>query len=918
MGCGASKDPEKKQSTATKDTKPEEQTATHGTSDNGAKPSTEASTRQQPTGNSTGPTVAPAAAVAAVAGVSSPAPQRGSSFEPNPAQNSAEVCTVTATVWTPNEKFFLSSDEQGRVTCWSAFVPYQRKWCKAVPRVAGKQTCPSVMALLTNPRLDTAGAVLAVDNVSNAWTLDINSGATDHLGNLRDATTGATFAAVCTSSTADTANAVFLFAAHSKGTVTAHSVDVSVSPSGARKAVSVALITLPNASGCDATALAILDGSASPTVTLFVGTTDGRLFLVSVDITAGSSTATVKPVPGFTLRACVMSMFVTQVLTPKRLVVLDDGGRVSVWSVPTGSLEDEAASAKQLSTRSVEATTISVSRDDRYVFCYGLEPRSPILDILVIDLISALDPALSSTPPLATVGALNIAELLRSGSSAKDEKTSKFDTLAVPCVAQSVNGLILLAGTGQSQVAMLDLSEFVKPDVIMHHRGSTVGSLTIAGGGGKFGVSASEDTTIKVWELLSGRPVASMTAHTGRIWSVTSLKFGPHTTPSAGGGIKSGVATTAPPVWIASGAEDGTMRLWALPTGKQLEVHAADRDCVWAVASEDGAIYTGGADGVIRVWVMEGHPYSSSNTQEAKEAVSKFSEDESRMSFVGGLRLSGNNLKRSVKSGATAASSKFSCWAKLEGHTAAVCTLHTIPYIGHPNTSANVLLVSGSFDTTIRVWHMPSCRCIASLSNIHSDVVWSICSAAALHPRCKIDPALIPVADADTAESSIDYVKVFSASEDRTVQCYDLNLTAAVSVEARTTSNMSVLERVATYDSDVPVASIALLDALHVACGTANGTLVALEVSTAMERVVGKYAGAQSLVPVFFANGVHPGNSSICSMVSTKHCLLTGGVDGTIRYHSPWPALRECSSEGGGNLSMMQRKARLVMLHLAM
>jgi WD40 repeat protein len=715
--------------------------------------------------------------------------------------------------------------------------------------------------------------------------------------------------------------------------------------------------------------------------------------------------------------------------------------------------------------RRIQACSLSVTRDGRYALCgvpkvdAALMPtagasapgevaprgRGPhrktagqtlTNDVLVLDLatgVSALratpTPAAPAAPDaerskrtatraarnaaapgavtLNSLAAFGLPSLVTNHSSAADGSPS--GCAPVTAVSQSHNRLVLLCGLAAGDVAMVDFSNFVKPDRIEFHKGSTVAALAIAGGG-RFGVSASEDTTLRVWELLTGRPLSVIDAHVGRVWSVTALRgftapgaatdtadtgdasLLARTQSGAQGSLVLGAAgkrqgssaamqissSAAAPIgaatianWIASGAEDGTMRVHALPSGKLIETHEADSECVWSVASDDGFVCTGGSDGSVRVWALatrkqalidraagrSGAAAREHGTENLEPQTNSF------VSFAG-------RGKPIVAAPAKGSSSTFAPCGILKGHTAAVTAITTAPFL-LPSGERVTLAVSASFDTTIRVWELNRQVQVAVLSG-HTDVVWSLTSNAAFHPSSRGGPSSAPTAatagpsegnaadDGDGApasspanQSQSDVIPqvwpaagssggaaplvVYSASEDKTLRAWHLDVAACITkadaehaaggsqiagTPSPAVAGMKTHSLVATLNVEDAAASVVALGPCHVAVGTAHGELMVVGMTSLAKadkkaQTGSSYATKEMcmLSVTGSRQGVH--HQSLCALAASKHCLLTGGVDGIVRYHDPWPALKAQleNSPAADATTEGQKVVRLVTVH---
>ena len=108
-------------------------------------------------------------------------------------------------------------------------------------------------------------------------------------------------------------------------------------------------------------------------------------------------------------------------------------------------------------------------------------------------------------------------------------------------------------------------------------------------------VSGSYDRTIKVWNLITGRSLYTLSGHTGLIRAIAIHPSGE---------------------MLASASRDG-VRLWNLRTGELIALLVGHSDWVNSVAfSPNGStLATGGFDRTIKIWQVPG---TQTDTQVAK------------------------------------------------------------------------------------------------------------------------------------------------------------------------------------------------------------------------------------------------------------------------------------------------------------
>ena len=188
------------------------------------------------------------------------------------------------------------------------------------------------------------------------------------------------------------------------------------------------------------------------------------------------------------------------------------------------------------------------------------------------------------------------------------------------------------------------------------HRGAVNAVCTIAMVGRDLLASGGDDGTVRVWDLDTGELVIALGGHRGAVNAVCPVTV-------AGWGL------------LAAGGRDGTVRVWDVGTGEPVTILEGHRGAVWsvcavAVAGRD-LLASGGDDGTVRVWDLgTGKPVTI-----------------------------------------------------LEGHQGWVYAVCPVTVAGRD------LLASGGDDGTVRVWDLGTSKPVTILEG-HQGAVWSLCAVA--------------------------------------------------------------------------------------------------------------------------------------------------------------------------------------------
>ncbi len=228
-------------------------------------------------------------------------------------------------------------------------------------------------------------------------------------------------------------------------------------------------------------------------------------------------------------------------------------------------------------------------------------------------------------------------------------------------------GNLLAVGCGDGSVRVFDVPSRREAKKLSGHAGGT--NAIQAFGGGKLLLSGGNDRILKIWDLGSGREAARFQGHEDRV---------------------SSVAISRDEARLVSGSGDGTVCIWEVSTGeevKRLRGHSAGVN-VAALSPDGKVIVTGALDGSLL----------ARGLATGKE-IQKF---EGNAGSVTSLCVYDAGGRTIVVSGGTDRAIRFwdlqkgNLLKKLSGHTDSVQGLVLFP--------RRSLLVSGSWDGTLRLW----------------------------------------------------------------------------------------------------------------------------------------------------------------------------------------------------------------------
>ncbi|WP_250121592.1 NB-ARC domain-containing protein [Chroococcidiopsis sp. CCMEE 29] len=247
----------------------------------------------------------------------------------------------------------------------------------------------------------------------------------------------------------------------------------------------------------------------------------------------------------------------------------------------------------------------------------------------------------------------------------------------VRAVAFSQDGQILASASFSSHD--VSIYEVTTGQCLRTFQGHTsrIGSVTFSRNSLTL-ASGSDDGTLKLWSLSTGECLRTLQAQSN---GVTSLTFSPD-----------GQA-------LVSGSNDGTLKLWSLSTGECLRTLQKHASGVHSLAfSPNGQVLASGSnDGTLKLW--------SFTTGECYKTIQEHTGGVQSIAFSPNSQLlaSGSNdgtLKLwSLTTG--------ECYKTIQEHTGGVQSIAFSP--------DSQLLASGSNDSCVRLWHVSTGQCLRTL-----------------------------------------------------------------------------------------------------------------------------------------------------------------------------------------------------------
>jgi GTPase SAR1 family protein/DNA-directed RNA polymerase subunit RPC12/RpoP len=208
---------------------------------------------------------------------------------------------------------------------------------------------------------------------------------------------------------------------------------------------------------------------------------------------------------------------------------------------------------------------------------------------------------------------------------------------------------------------------------------------------GKWVVSGSDDKTIRIWDVETGRGRAVLKGHADDVNSVAVTPDGKR---------------------ILSGSNDHSARVWDFSSGEELAILEGHTDDLWSVVplQDNARGLSGGLDGTLRLWDLDSR--SCLKTIESgigvHDRVWSIAVDVKGSEALSG-HTDGQIRRWDLESG--------ECQATLKGHSKPVRSLQIARDGWHA--------VSGSEDGTVKIWNLEGGICVGTLEG-HQNRVNSV------------------------------------------------------------------------------------------------------------------------------------------------------------------------------------------------
>ncbi|BBH40875.1 serine/threonine protein kinase [Microcystis viridis NIES-102] len=266
------------------------------------------------------------------------------------------------------------------------------------------------------------------------------------------------------------------------------------------------------------------------------------------------------------------------------------------------------------------------------------------------------------------------------------DKTLTGHSDTVSSLVYSPDGRYLASGSNDKTIKIWEVATGKELRTLTGHSDSV--ESVVYSPDGRYLASGSNDKTIKIWEVATGKELRTLTGHSSWVYSVVYSPDGRY---------------------LASGSGDGTITIWEVATGKGLRILTGHSDWVRSVVySPDGRyLASGSGDGTITIWEVatgKGLRILTGHSDWVRSVV--YSPD--------GRYLASGSWDKTIK-----------IWEVATGKELRTLTGHSHWVFSVVYSPDGRYLASGSDDNTIKIWEVATGKELRTLTG-HSHWVYSV------------------------------------------------------------------------------------------------------------------------------------------------------------------------------------------------
>ncbi|MEG4071379.1 AAA-like domain-containing protein, partial [Microcoleus sp. Pol14D4] len=271
-------------------------------------------------------------------------------------------------------------------------------------------------------------------------------------------------------------------------------------------------------------------------------------------------------------------------------------------------------------------------------------------------------------------------------SQVKERNSLQRHSKSVNSVAFSRDGKTLASASDDNTIKLWNLQTQTEIKTLTGHSNEVYS--VVFSPDGKTLASASKDKTIKLWNLQTQTEIKTLTGHSNAVYSVAFSPDG---------------------LTLASASSDKTIKLWNLQTQTEIKTLTGHSNAVYSVAfSPDGlTLASASSDKTIKLWNLQTQTEIKTLTGHSSAVYSvAFSPD--------GLTLASASDDKTIKLWNLQTQTELKT---LTGHSSSV---YSVAF-----SRDGLTLASASSDKTIKLWNLQTQTAIKTLTG-HSNSVWSV------------------------------------------------------------------------------------------------------------------------------------------------------------------------------------------------